>query len=469
MSWKVIEGDVNEFLLWLDASGFDACLADPPYGLPDDPRPYNSATPRKSSRERIRTGFMDMKWGAAVPGPEVWAEALRVLKPGAHALIFGAPRTEHRLACAIEDSGFEIRDKFCWLFGSGMPKSLDLSKSLDKAAGAERRVAGKSDSRSIHDGAKRSDVPSKSRGYGYETKGALPVTSPATDAAKLWSGYGTGIKPSYESAILAMKPCEGTFAGNALKHGVAGLNINGCRIKTEDNLNGGAYAVEGHRAESSSLHAGSGMNQPGKTTGKEFIQPSGRWPANLLLSCACDGEHDPGCPVRMLDEQSGITCSRRHSTKRSATTEISGQQYCGGYSGQNDVTIGFGDLGGASRFFFCAKSSAFEREAGLIGHLPCATCGGLDTAHHLNDKGGQVLCRRNGHPTQKPLKLCEYLARLLLPPKRDTPRRILVPFAGAGSEMIGALKAGWDEVIGIEIDHHYCQIAEARLSAHNQT
>jgi site-specific DNA-methyltransferase (adenine-specific) len=459
MSWKVIEGDVNEFLLWLDASSFDACLADPPYGLSDDPRPYNSATPRKSSRERIRAGFMGMKWDAAVPGPEVWAEALRVLKPGAHALIFGAPRTEHRLACAIEDSGFEIRDKFCWLFGSGMPKSLDLSKSLDKAAGAERRVAGKSDSRSIHDGAKRSDVPSKSGGYGYETKGALPVTSPATDAAKLWSGYGTGIKPSYESAILAMKPCEGTFAGNALKWGVAGLAVDRCRIGTD------VVGWEGAAAGGNTWNEdNSGLCKPG-----EARPVAGRWPSNLLLSCACDGEHEPGCPARMLDEQSGITCSRRHSTKRSATTEISGQQYCGGYSGQNDVTIGFGDLGGASRFFFCAKSSTFEREAGLIGHLPCATCGGLDTAHHLNDKGDQVLCRRNDHPTQKPLKLCEYLARLLLPPKRDTPRRILVPFAGAGSEMIGALKAGWDEVIGIEIDHHYCQIAEARLSAHNQT
>ncbi|AEK09531.1 DNA methylase [Mycobacterium phage LittleE] len=176
------------------------------------------------------------------------AECLRVLKPGGYLLAFGGSRTWHRLAAAIEDAGFELRDSIAWLYGSGFPKSLDVSKAIDKAAGAERGAS----------------------------------TAPATEAAWQWQGWGTALKPSFEPIVVARKPLVGTVAANVLEHGTGALNIDACRIETTDDLNGGAYAKTGNRTVSGSLSP-TGMNVPGKTVGKEFEQPSGRWPTNVVL------------------------------------------------------------------------------------------------------------------------------------------------------------------------------------------
>jgi len=429
-------GDVLEVLASCGDNEFDACFCDPPYGLE----------------------FMGKEWDHGVPGVGTWREVHRVLKPGAMLLAFGGTRTHHRLMCAIEDAGFEVRDCLMWLYGSGFPKSLSVSKVIDKAAG---EVGGRGDYISPDHAAKRK--PGNQRMHeGYqrpwrdnpeiEDRNAR-IYIPATDAAKLWDGYGTALKPAWEPAILAMKPCEGTFAENALKWGLAGLNVDGGRIgyeSTQDPATNPLYRKQaGYRnvnasddgSSSYSLKDGSGERNPNTL---------GRWPANLLL----DEE-----AAAMLDEQVP-SAGGGYGTENRAE----GQGRYGKFSGATKgKVVGFGDSGGASRFFYTSKASVGEREAGLIGQLPCVKCGNLNTEYHLDDEGKEVPCRRNAHPTIKPLKLCEYFARLILPPARGDPRCLLVPFAGSGSEMIGALRAGWDHVFGIEISAEYVALAEARL------
>ena len=290
---QIWHGDCREILPSL--LKVDLCLTDPPYGLE----------------------FMGKEWDHGVPGRETWEAVLRVLKPGAPLMAFGGTRTHHRLMCAIEDAGFEIRDCLMWLYGSGFPKSLDISKAIDKAAGAERAVIGRKERiggmNPAHEGWQR---PWQSNPVAREAK--LSITAPTTDAAKLWDGYGTALKPAWEPIILAMKPCEGTFAENALKHGVAGLNIDAGRIGTADNTAGGDAA--------------------------------GRWPANLLL----DEES-----AAMLDEQSGITTSVagvRHNSYRNGNSLHDGAA--------KDVMVNHADSGGASRFFYTAKADSSERGNG---------------------------------------------------------------------------------------------------------
>ena len=366
-------------------------LCDPPYGL----------------------SFMGKAWDHGVPGPEVWSLVLRALKPGAHLLAFGGTRTFHRLTCAIEDAGFEIRDCLSWLYGSGFPKSKAL-----REVGAD------------------------------------------------WQGYGTSIKPSWEPCIVAMKPPAGTFAQNALAHGVAGLNVDGCRIGNRKGWPASESTFRGF--------AKSGESVPTEPRGV------GRWPANVVLShhedcrrvvatlTSREWDHetggpvqtvDPaerwecveGCAVRMLDEQSGESYSSNNGSL------VTGQNTrCRGEFGPRRQ-FGYEDRGGASRFFYCAKASRSEREAGLReAGLTSDGYGSIQRDFTPNKI-------RNHHPTVKPLDLCEWLARLILPPKRDTPRRLLVPFSGSGSEMIGSLRAGWDEVVGIEREPAYVAISEARL------
>jgi len=236
---------------------------------------------------------MGKSWDATLPNPQVWREALRVAKPGATLVVFGGTRTFHRLACAIEDAGWELRDTIgsmhsddcpwlmAWCFGSGFPKSHDLSKAIDREAGAEREVVG------VYkqpDGANRKAgsgprYKGQSGEYGYS--GSLDVTSPATDAAQLWSGYGTALKPAWEPIILAMKPRVGTFAQNALEYGVAGLWVDGCRVETNGNDPNWRRAT-GDNGGANSMFGVGNHYRPETLT-------QGRWPANLVLS------HSPGC------------------------------------------------------------------------------------------------------------------------------------------------------------------------------
>lgn len=254
---KLHHGDCLEVLATLQESSFTACVTDPPYGLE----------------------FMGKGWDRGVPGVPYWEAVLRVLKPGAMLLAFGGTRTHHRLMSAIEDAGFEIRDCLMWLYGSGFPKSMDVSKAIDKAAGAEREIVGpgtRHTSRAF--GAGEGDAD-----YGTFAGGVPPITAPATDAAKLWSGYGTALKPAWEPIILAMKPFKGTYATNALENGVAGLNVDGCRVECK----GGSPSVERrkHAAPGESVGATGWVTpaRPESYNEQRDGEQLGRWPANVIL------------------------------------------------------------------------------------------------------------------------------------------------------------------------------------------
>ena len=238
-------GDCLEVMRAMPSNSVDSIVTDPPYGL----------------------SFMGKRWDYDVPSVEVWAECLRVLKPGGHLLAFAGTRTQHRMAVRIEDAGFEIRDMIAWVYGSGFPKSLDVSKAIDKAAGAEREVVVRKDNKG------RAPGNIASNGHNTDPAGD-PITAPATDAARQWQGWGTALKPALEPITMARKPLVGTVADNVLQHGTGALNIDGCRVEGRERTDYGlGNAMRSH---------GSTYGAP--TASADFDSTKGRWPANLILS-----------------------------------------------------------------------------------------------------------------------------------------------------------------------------------------
>lgn len=400
----IVTGDCLEEMRKMDGESVTAIVTDPPYALE----------------------FMGKGWDKVLPTEEIWREALRIVKPGGFLLSFGGTRTYHRLTCSIEDAGWQIRDCLMWMYGSGFPKSLDISKAIDKAAGAEREVVGKNPHARPIDG--------DGGGYSGPTGHDPFITVPATDSARHWSGYGTALKPAWEPIVVAMKPCGGTFASNALTHGVAGINVDGCRVETNDNLNGGSY--DNTTRDDDQFFTGKKPGGAGK-----FNQPSGRFPANLIL------DEEAGA---MLDEQSGVTKS---SVRVSEDKDEPGSTYSLGRKGT--TPRGHSDSGGASRFFYCAKAPKNERL------FYCRLCQGVfeakerDAHKHDLKKQDHIV----GHPTQKPVALMRYLARLLTMPSGTV---ILDPFMGSGSTGVACREEGVD-FIGVEMDLEYMEIAKRRI------
>lgn len=446
------QGDVAEVLRTLPDNSIDALFCDPPYGF----------------------SFMGKSWDYDVPSVAIWAECLRVLKPGAPLLAFGGSRTYHRLVCGIEDAGFELRDCLMWLHGKGFPKSLDASKALDKAAGATREVIGRNEAwaKLANKQERQGTWSGESAGFKHPER-VGDITAPATDLAKQWQGYGTALKPAHEPVCLARKPLEGTLAENIQRWGVGPIAIDACRIGES----GGT--TKGNPPKGASVNAyGNGLNGA-----CDIVDiGAGRWPANLLLD-----EH----AAELLDAQSGERVSRPAVTRNGGGGKImagiTGKVCaCGKPTPYTDWTVceecnlkrakpdsGYSDSGGASRFFFTSKASRKEREKGCE-HLPLKSAGEVcdreeDSAGLDNPRAGagRTGGARNHHPTVKPLDLVTYLARLIRPALAPNPDAvILVPFAGSGSEMIGALRAGWPLVFGIEREAEYIDIAHARLAAH---
>lgn len=409
--FEIVNGDSLDVLATLPPGSVDAVVTDPPYGL----------------------NFMGKNWDKALPNPAIWAECLRVLKPGGHMVAFGAPRLYHRLACQIEDSGFEIRDCLMWLYGSGFPKSLNVATAIDKANGVPPRgaafsVAGVGSQRSM-----------------TGTAGAHGASPGTTADAQRWAGFGTALKPAWEPIVLCRKPFKGTVANNVLAHGTGALNIDGCRIATDDNLNGGAYGKEPKDGGGIFAHLKNG-------SAGEFVQPVGRWPANLIL------DEEAGA---ILDGQSGI----RQGGSPVRRSEPVHKSFALGAKGVADFP-GYADKGGASRFFYCAKASRSEREAGLDGFEP----GRVDPTRNPNAAAansprtgaGRQGERKNVHPTVKPLSLMRWLVRLITPPGGI----VLDPFAGSGSTLCAAVLEG-HEAIGIEMDPGHAAIARARTAHAN--
>lgn len=416
----IAQGDVLAVLRELPDNSFDAILCDPPYGL----------------------HFMGKKWDYSVPSVDVWAEALRVLKPGAALITFGGTRTYHRMAVNIEDAGFELRDCLSWMYGSGFPKSLDVSKAIDAKAGAVREVVGANKWAGRRPTASHGTQGLTYADDSYVRPADPDITAPATELAQQWAGYGTALKPAWEPAILARKPLDGTVVQNVAKWGVGGLAIDACRIgSAEDKTPAPTSRGDSSPTFSSTKHLG----------GDDSV---GRWPANVIL------DEEAGA---VLDAQTGKNMRAGEQPAKRRDVGFKGQSK--GTAGERVVL----DSGGASRFFYSAKVSTREREHGCESIV-------LKTAAEMTEsEDGQARLEsprtgagrgggaRNHHPTLKPIALAKWLARLIMPPTPGA--QLLVPFSGAGSEMIGALEAGWAAVFGIEAEQAYIDIANARIAA----
>lgn len=429
--YKILLGNCKETLKTLEDESVDSIVTDPPYEL----------------------GFMNKKWDSQgiAYDVEMWQECLRVLKPGGYLLAFGGTRTYHRMTCAIEDAGFEIRDSIDWLFLTGFPKSINISKEINKRSGVE-----------------------------------------TTDEAKRWEGWGTALKPAREPIVVARKPFKGPLYKNVLEHGTGGMNIDACRVDPK----GAALHSEAY--------------------------PSGRWPANIVIThsvnCINIGEGQTkarvinrwtdgakpfgggagyeftthqtsedgnerydiyecveGCPAKLLDEQSGIAKPKAARRGRRGRRGFFGRFDHASLEGVWPSDPG----GGASRFFnqlnwseedflpffYVAKASNKERNAGL-DHLETRSAGEVTGGRKEGSAGlnnpragaGRTSGNKNFHPTVKPVKLMEWLVRLVTPPGGT----VLDPFMGSGTTGVAAINQGFN-FIGCELMEEYIPIAEGRI------
>jgi site-specific DNA-methyltransferase (adenine-specific) len=404
----IYQGNNLHILPELPDNSVDSIVCDPPYEL----------------------GFMGKSWDSSgiAYSVELWQECLRVLKPGGHLLAFGGTRTWHRLAVAIEDAGFEIRDNIAWLYGSGFPKSHNISKAIDKAAGAERTVIGRNPN-------SRENATKDNTLYESGTVGKTDfITEATTDEAKAWDGWGTALKPAHEPIVVARKAVEGTVANNVLTYGTGALNIDGSRIGTE--------TITINTFDNGAKPFGDAIGEP--YTSKES---QGRWPANIILD-----EYT----AELLDEQSGISKSNSGGISSAGK---SASFMSGGVLKETPRT-GHDDSGGASRFFYVAKANKRDRNEGLdeLPEVQVKFGNQKETIEgSVNDKF-RVEPKQNFHPTVKPTALMQYLIRLVTPEGGV----VLDPFAGSGSTGKAAILES-KRFIGIELTADYLPIIEGRL------
>lgn len=399
----LLHGDCREVMATFDENSIDAIVTDPPYGIGFMGREWDTFSPEYIAAQSPRgpmPGRTDVRTGAAWAAGaydrsvvanrrfqgwcEDWGrEAFRVLKPGGHAVVFGSPRTYHRLASGLEDAGFEIRDCLQWLFGSGFPKSLNLHGE--------------------------------------------------------WEGWGTALKPAYEPVVLARKPLTGTVAGNVAQWGTGGLNIDATRIGS---AGGCESTTPGFDAGTVSALGGHLNSQR-----SPVVAGLGRWPANVIL----DDE-----AARLLDAMSGNV---------KAGGSLSGSEPCKPFDGPDIYGVmdgrrewdSYADRGGASRFFYTAKTSRAEREFGLDDLEPTRRSDGRE--RDIENPRLRTNERRNDHPTVKPVDLMRWLCRLITPPGGI----VLDPFLGSGSTGMAALDEGF-RFIGIDLEAHYIEIAKRRIA-----
>lgn len=413
MTYTLLHADALDALRELPDNSVDSIVTDPPYGL-------GSASPAQIADTVVawmtgdRTaapggaGFMGKAWDAFVPPPAIWDEALRVLKPGGHLLAFAGSRTQDLMGLSIRLAGFEIRDSIAWLYGSGFPKSHNISKAIDKAAGATRAVVG------LH------PQPAGNKPGGSSlnmSANGMPhtanLTAPATPEAAHWDGWGTALKPAHEPIIMARKPFTGTVAQNVLAHGTGAVNIDGSRIGTETRTQEQATSM-GLLDRSSMPH----------TDAAKTVTVTGRHPANVILD-----EYAAG----LVDQQSGVSVSKRAEFGAGYTSDTLYKADRTGVVAGAEFTSarGHNDSGGASRFFYIAKAP--KRERPVVDGV--------------------------AHPTVKPLSLMRHLVTLVTPPGGT----VLEPFAGSGTTVEAALIEGFN-VIAIERDADYIPLIRARIA-----
>ncbi len=464
-AYKLHAGDCIEVMKTLPDNSVDSVVTDPPYGIrfmgkgwdgadiearADRRRSFESHAPdagpngghKSIAAEAGKYDLAPAAMRAFQEFSEEWArEAFRVLKPGGHLLSFSSPRTFHRMACGIEDAGFEIRDQIMWVFGSGFPKSLNVAKAIDSGTGRPkdiRRMQMGDDYTPSGRGPADYDYP------GQETmNGTTAPWVPFTEAAKEWEGWGTALKPAHEPICVARKPLAGTVAANVLTHGTGALNIDGCRIGDEATTRptlkvmssrgaaGGSFANQDHRYADRSSSFPTGSN-------------SGRWPANLIQ----DGSDEVLAAFPDAKGQQGAVTGSEPSSK---TNNVYGQ------FGGRPATIPRVETGtSAARFFYCAKASRQDRNEGLPSSAEPAVTS--DATMRACEDADWVKRNGNHHPTVKPTDLMAYLVRLVTP----LGGLVLDPFMGSGSTGKACMREGM-RFIGIEMELDYLKIAEARL------
>lgn len=434
------QGDCLEEMAKLPDNSIDAIVTDPPYGIAfmgskwdnfggktcgndsaevrrqkaQEYTAKNSGAPRYANGHGVAPTLDAMRSFQTAMTP-IFVEALRVAKPGAHLLAFGGTRTYHRLACAIEDAGWECRDTIAWVYASGFPKSMDVSKAIDKKLGAKRAERG---GVGEHEGTVDFGMKNRCPKCGKPYFSANPCMCPRedkaaiTEEAKKWNGWGTCLKPAFEPIIVARKPLEGTVAANVLKYGTGAINIDACRVPTENE------SVSNH---SRSAEAAVSKGKYGDSTAQETHQTAGqqlgRFPANLI--------HDGSDEVLALFPDSKGMCGTIKGTEPSGITN----GIYGKWSPRQACAVR-GDTGSAARFFYCAKASRSERGEG------------------------------NDHPTVKPIALMEYLVKLVAPRGAI----VLDPFMGSGTTGVAAVKCGCG-FVGMEKEQSYFEIAQRRIEA----
>jgi DNA modification methylase len=419
-NFTLYHGDNRQILPTFAENSVDAIVTDPPYEL----------------------GFMGKSWDASGVAfdPATWREALRVLKPGGHLIAFSGSRTYHRMAVAIEDAGFEIRDQIMWIYGSGFPKSHNIEKAINKIDGVEF----------IEKPASGVGFMNAEGAGGYNTTiNQLEQVGDSTERASKWEGWGTALKPAHEPMVLARKPLIGTVAANVLTYGTGGLNIDASRVPSDDGFEKAwdKPVSTNISSQSGNFDVGSGGKRISNLTD---YKPTGRWPANVIH----DGSDEV---VALFPDKAGNKWKRNYGVE-----DYEGKQYAGGSfggGGYNGVNT-YADSGSAARFFYCAKASKRDRNEGLNGFEEKRDHDGREEGGvgGSNPRNRTNNYRQNHHPTVKPTDLMRYLCRLITPPNGT----VLDPFMGSGSTGKAAMYEGF-KFIGIEMTDDYLPIAKARI------
>ena len=417
----IYNGDCLEVMETMNKCSVDSVVTDPPYHLTSIVKRFGKegSAPAQFGTDgafaRASKGFMGKEWdgGDIAFQANTWRKCYELLKPGGHLIAFSGSRTYHRMACAIEDAGFEIRDQCIWLYGSGFPKSHNIGKQIDKIQGNEREVVGTIQRGSVKDAIEKgvgytADPANKNNkaifGYGTET---------VTKGNSEWEGWGTALKPAHEPMVLARKPLsEKSVADNVMKHGTGAINIDGCRVEGQSELS-------------------------------DIDTTGGRWPSNIM--------HDGSEQVQEIFPTTTSTEVSRQRTHK-------GIWSAGELAETEQLMPAYGDHGNASRYFYCAKTSKDERNFGLHGRKSgqYSSDGRAKEIENAYQRNKSVSA--NTHPTVKPVELMRYLVRLVTPKGG----LVLDPFMGSGSTGMGAREEDF-QFVGIERELEYYEIAKARI------
>jgi DNA modification methylase len=497
-------GDSLEYLKQIPDNSIDAIVTDPPYGLGKPPPPLDvlKAWTKGEDYQAKGAGFMGNTWDVFVPGPPIWRECCRILKPGGWLVAFFGTRTYDWGTLAIRLGGFDVLDQLEWIYGSGFPKGQDIGKQIDKHLGVfdQREVVGE----------KNAGLDKAGHGQNYLTacgrneNGLIDITTAASEEAQAWEGWNTCLKPAHEPICLARKPMIGKYCENVLEHGTGALNIDACRLGTTDALGGGAEKAQAHRTQE-------GWNRPWQEDPEalerhaatvranvEKAETLGRYPNNVILGhleeCKQVGTKEvrrdlkdarakhteqptvkfggmggsvslgtvqetvedwdcaEGCPVRTIGEQSGKSVSK---PQKGDAGQLNTNQNSGVSVRMKRVGSQLNDSSTAARFFYTAKAVSRNRWAYckkcqvVINHTAKA-----EFDAHLKDHPDEVL----SHPTQKPIKLMEYLVKLVT----QKGGVVLDPFCGTGTTAVAAKRLG-RSFVTCELSPDYAKIASARV------